>query len=454
MVAMLPNLPRSQHVRPDGAVLIFTALVSIVTGVLFGLVPALRLSRPDLRATLTEGVRGGESRETGRVRATLVVVELALSLVLLAGAGLFIQSLTRLTNVELGFEPRNVLTLEYRLPRNKYAQPTQQGEFHQRVVDRIETVPGVRAAAFARAVPQSGNGGYVAFWRDGDTPPPSERMPRAQYNVVSRNYFSVMSIPVVDGRVCGSADAADAPLAIIINQMLANQLWPGERAIGRRLRGPEIPGAVVVIGVVGNTRHALLSQPLAPQIYGCLSQQPGIFATLAIKTAGEPMAVARSVQQAIWSLDADQPMWKIRSAESMIAASVQRERFVMWLMLSAAGLALLLAGLGTYSVLSYTVQRRAREVGVRMALGATRGNIVRLVLAQTTLLIAIGIGVGLAGALALGQVVATQLYDVSAHDPITLAATASTLAVVAMLAAWLPTRRATVVDPVISLRAE
>jgi putative ABC transport system permease protein len=198
----------------------------------------------------------------------------------------------------------------------------------------------------------------------------------------------------------------------------------------------------------------MLSQPFLPQIYGCLSQQPGIFATIAIKTAGEPMAIARSVQQAIWSVDSDQPMWKIRSAESMISASVQRDRFVMLLMTFAAGLALLLAGLGTYSVLAYTVNRRAREVGVRMALGATRGSIVRLVLGQTALLTIIGVALGLVGAVTLGQLIATQLYDVSARDPFTFAVTALTLTVVALIAAWIPTRRATAVDPIRVLRNE
>jgi putative ABC transport system permease protein len=454
MLALLPMLPRSTFVRPDGTVLLFTALVSVATGVAFGLAPALRLSRPDLRSTLNDGVRGGEATRASRVRSALVVAELALSLMLVTGAGLFIQSLTRLVNVDLGFNPSNILTLEYRLPRNKYAAPEQQGAFHQRVIERVQTVPGVQRVAFARAIPQSGNGAIVGYWRDGDTPPSRETMPRAQYNVVSTDYFAVFDIPVLEGRTCGAAESAAAPLAVIVNQLLAERLWPGEAAVGRRLRPAEAPTAAVVIGVVGNTRPGLLSQPNAPQIYGCLSQQPGIFASLAIKSATDPLALTRSVQQAVWSVDPDQPMWKIRTAESLVSGSVQRDRFVMLLMSFAAGLALLLAGLGTYSVLSFSVQRRTREVGVRMALGATRVSIVRMVLAQMAWLTVIGVIVGLAGTVGLSRLVANQLYEISPRDPLTFSATAGVLIAVAVIAAWLPVRRAASVDPVLALRRE
>ena len=463
MLTLLPNLPRSALVRPDLTVVAFTAAISLTTGVLFGLVPALRLSRPDLRASLNEGARAGDGRGTSRIRSALVVAELALSLVLVAGAGLFIQSLTRLAGVDLGYDPANVLTLEYRLPRNKYPQPEQQVAFHQQVVDRLRALPGVQSAAFAQSIPQSGNGSYVGFWRDGETRPAREAMPRAQYNVVSSDYFRTLGIPIIAGRACGGAEAsarsaggdgADAAMSVIVNRLLAERMWPGEAAVGRRLRAPDVPGAVLVIGVVGDTRPRLLSHPFEPQIYGCLAQQPGIFASMAIKTAGDPLLLTRSVQQAIWSVDPDQPMWKVRTAASMVSASVRRERFVMLLMTFAAGLALLLAGLGTYSVLAYTVQRRAREVGVRMALGATRSNIVRLVIGQTAVLALAGIGLGVAGALALSRVVANQLYEVSPRDPMTFVATALTLGAVAMAAAWFPTRRATTVDPVAALRAE
>lgn len=454
MLSLVPNLPRANHVAPDTSVVLFTAALSVGSGVLFGVLPALRTSRPDLRDSLTETARTGERRGAGRVRSALVVAELALSLMLLVGAGLLVQSLYRTLTVPIGFDPTNVLTLEYRLPRNKYSADADQIAFHERVVEQLATVPGVRAAAISRSVPQSGNGQYVGFWRGTDPQPTRDTMPRAQFNAVSSDYFTVMGIPLFEGRTCAPTDHANAPMVVMVNRMLAERLWPGESAVGKQLRSPDVPGAVPIIGVVGNTRPHLLSDPIAPQIYGCLSQQPGIFASVAIKAESEPLALRRSIQEAIWSVDADQPMWKIRTSASMIDASVQRQRFVMLLMVCAAALALLLAGLGSYSVLSYTVQRRAREVGVRMALGASRASIARLVLGQTALLTLSGIALGLAGAFALSRVVAAQLYEVSPRDPLTFGVTTVTLAVVASIAAWIPTRRATAVDPVITLRAE
>ena len=454
MLTLLPNLPRADRVAPDTAVILFTAVLSMATGLVFGMVPALRTSRPDLRASLNEGGRGGESRATSRWRGMLVVGELALSLVLLVGAGLFIQSVTRLMTVDLGYDPGNLLTLEYRLPRNKYSSAEQQWRFHRAVAERIAQVPGVTVSALARAIPQSGNGAFVGLWRSEDARPSQDAMPRAQYNVVSPEYFTAMRIPVYEGRVCGTADTPDAPLTLIVNRLLAGRLWPNESAVGKRLRAPDFPGEAVIAGVVGNTRPQLLSTPMQSQIYGCLSQQPGLFASVIAKTAGEPMTLARSVQRAVWSVDPDQPVWKIRSSESLVRGSVQTQRFVMLLMSLAAGLALLLAGLGTYGVLSYNVQRRAREMGVRMALGATRASIVRLVVRQTAWLMLTGIAIGLISAIALSRLIATQLYEVSPRDPATMTVTATTLAMVALAAAWLPTRRATRVDPMVTLRGE
>jgi putative ABC transport system permease protein len=454
MLTLLPNLPRADGVAPDTTVILFTAMLSIATGLIFGMVPALRTSRPDLRAALNEGGRGGESRATSRWRGALVVGELALSLVLLVAAGLFIQSLTRLMTVDLGYDPENLLTLEYRLPRNRYSSADAQWNFHRTVIERIAQVRGVTVTALARAIPQSGNGGFVGFWRSEDARPAPEAMPRAQYNVVSPEYFTAMRIAVYEGRVCRTADTPDTPLALIVNRLLAERLWPSQSPVGKRLRAPDFPGEAVIVGVVGNTRPQLLTSPMQSQIYGCLSQQPGIFASVIVKTAGEPMALARSVQRAVWSVDSDQPVWKIRSSESLVRGSVQTQRFVMLLMSLAAGLALLLAGLGTYGVLSYNVQRRTREVGVRMALGATRANIVRLVIRQTAWLTLTGIAIGLTSAVVLSRLIAAQLYEVSPRDPATMIVTAMTLAGVALTAAWLPARRATRIDSMVSLRGE
>ena len=356
--------------------------------------------------------------------------------------------------VDLGYNPENLLTLEYRLPRNKYSTAQQQWEFHRRVIDEIARVPGVLFSSLARAIPQSGNGGVVGFWKAEDAMPSRDDMPRAQVNTVSANYFATMNIPVFEGRVCGAPDVPDAPISLIVNRFLAERLWSHTSAVGQRLRSPDLPGEAIVIGVVGNTRPQLLSMPIGEQIYGCFSQQSGIFASVIARTDGEPMAVSRAVQQAIWTVDPDQPMWKICSSETLVSGSIQTQRFVMLLMSFAAGLALLLAGLGTYSVLSYTVQRRAREVGVRMALGATQAAIARLMLGHTAVLTALGVGLGLAGALAMTRLITAQLYEVAPRDPLTLLITAGTLVVVALTAAWLPMRRATRVDPIVTLRAD
>jgi putative ABC transport system permease protein len=454
MLTLGPNLPRADRVAPDATVVFFTAALSIVTGLVFGVLPALRTSRTDMGTTLNEGARSGEGRATGRLRATLVVAELALSLVLLVGAGLLIQSLYRLVTVDMGYRADHLLTMEYRLPRNKYQNAAQQWEFHRRALQQIAAVPGIDAASLAAAAPQSGNGGYIGYWKAEDAEPSKDAMPRAQVNGVTPDFFRAMAVPARAGRVCTDRDTAETPTIAIVNEHLAERLWPGESPIGRQLRSPDVPGPFTVVGVVGNTRPRLLSMPVTAQIYACFSQNANVFATVIARTIGEPMVLARSVQQAIWTVDPDQPMWKIRSGETLVAGSIQTDRFVMLLMSSAALLALLLAGLGTYSVLSYTVQGRSRELGVRMALGATRSEMARLVLSQTALLTFIGIIGGLAGALALSRLLSTQLFEVSPRDPLTFAATSILLAAVALIAAWIPARRATTVDPMITLRAE
>jgi putative ABC transport system permease protein len=454
ILTLVPNLPRVDRVAPDATVVLFTTVLSLATGIVFGVVPALRTSRPDVRATLNEGPRSGDSRSTGRLRSALVVAELALSLVLLIGAALLVQSLSRVLTVDTGYQADHLLTLEYRLPRNKYASPEEQAEFHDRVIEAIAGVPGVEVTSLARAAALSGNGGSAGYWRAEDSQPRPEDMRRAQVNIVSAGYFRAMRIPVLAGRVCDRRDTVDSPITVIVNQHLAERLWPGESPVGRQLRSPELPIAMTIAGVVGNTRPQMLAMPVTAQIYGCWSQQPGLFATVIARTTGDPMSVARSVQQAIWSVDPDQPMWKIRSGDMLISGSVETARFAMLLMSAAAALALLLAALGTYSVLSYTVQRRSRELGVRIALGATRVDIARLVLSRTALLVAIGVVLGTACAFALSRLLATQLFEVSPRDPLTFVATSVLLAAVALVAAWLPTRRAVSLDPVITLRTE
>ena len=451
LLAIAPALPRGARVAPDGVVLVFTAGISALTGLVFGIVPALRTSRPDLRGGLQEGARATQAGG-GRLRRTLVVAELALSLVLLAGAGLLAQSLYRLVTVDVGFRADRLLTMEYRLPRNKYAKPPEQWDVHRRILDRIAAVPGVESAALAGSLPFSGNGGSLVLWRAEDPPPADQRTPTAQYVPVTDRYFETMGLPLAIGRGCGPDDTPQAPLAIVVNQLLADRLWPGTSPVGRQVRAAGVPGAAVVVGVTRGTKHRSFNQTATPQVYGCFSQNPSIFATVAARTTGEPLALARSIQQAIWSVDPDQPMWKIRTMDAMMSASATNERFLAILMSAAAGLALALAALGVYGVMSYTVARRAREVGVRMALGASRGSILGLVLRESVVTVGFGLGLGVLGAVVGSRLLAAQLYEIAPRDPITLIVTAAILGATAIAASLLPALRAAGVDPVVTLR--
>jgi putative ABC transport system permease protein len=453
VLALAPPLPRADTIGPDRAVVVFTTVLSLCTGVLFGIVPAVRGSRVDPAAALQHGVRTTESGR-GRLRQALIVAELALSLVLLVGAGLLGRSLVQMIRSDPGFDARHVLTMEYRLPRNKYPDARAQWAVHQRIVGSIGAVPGVDVAALASAVPFSGNGARLTIWRAEDAAPDPQLAPTATVLSTTADYFTAMGIPLVGGRTCGDQDGPDAPLVVLVNRVVADRMWPGSDPIGRRLNAEGIPAPAVVIGVTGDTLHASYRGGKGPQVYACLAQTAGLFATVVARTTGDPMASARAVQKAVWTVDPDQPVWKIRSLESLVASGVQRERLVTTLMAAAALLALLLAAVGIYSVVSQSVAQRTREVGVRIALGASRRTILGLILRETGTLVAVGLGLGLVGALAAARLIASQLENVGPRDPWTLAATSILLAATAVAAAVLPARRAASVDPVANLRAE
>lgn len=453
LLALAPPLPRGATIGPEPLVLAFTAVVSIVTGLLFGVVPALRGSRVPIRESLQEGSRSTDARR-GRLRQALVVAELALSLVLLVGAGLLARSLTQMVRTDLGFTAEGVLTLEYRLPRNKYAEAPQQWDVHRRILERVANVPGIERAALASAIPFSGNGNRVPVWRAEDPEPDKGAATVVMAVSVTDDYFAAMEIPVLAGRTCSQGDAVNSPLAVMVNRQLADRMWPGQSAIGRRLRATGVPGEGVVVGLVGDTIHAGYRAGLGPQLYACFAQSPQVFATMVARTTGEPMASARAVQQAVWAIDPDQPMWKIRSLASMVASGADRERLLATLMTAAALLALVLAALGVYGVVSYSVTRRAREVSVRMALGASRWSILGMVLRETAAVVALGLSLGVLGSLASSRVIAGQLHEVKPDDAGTIIVTGVVLAVAALVAAALPAARAASADPVASLRLE
>ena len=456
LLALNPaQLPTGQNIHLDARVLLFTLGLSALTGVLFGVVPALQLSKPDLYHVLKEAGRTvGEGGGRQRLRGLFVVSQVALSLVLLVGAGLLINSFYRLLRVRPGFAPENLLTMEYRLPRNKYQKPEQQLGFHREVIERIRQVPGVRAAAVVRALPFSGNGSTVAFTLPDRAAPAPGRELKANFNTAGVGYFETIGIPLVRGRTFNEQDRPDGPPVVVINQLMARKLWPDADPVGKQVHFVEQNLTATIVGVVGDAKQYELSEPAQAQIYDCYAQDPGIFGTLVVRTQGEPLALAQAVKQAVWSVDRDQPVWKIRTVEYLMTANVASQRFVLTLMLSFAALALLLTALGIYGVISYSVSLRTHEIGVRMALGAQARDVLRLVLRQGLVLALIGIAVGLGGALIVTRFLTKLLFGVSALDPLTFAAVALVLLLVTLLACYLPARRATKVDPMVALRYE
>ena len=453
------NVPPGIVPGIDLTVLLFTVIVSILTGIFFGLAPALRFSRPDVNESLKDGGRGLAS-DVGpvRLRGLFVVAQVAVSMVLLVGGGLMLRSFLKLLNVSPGFNAQNVLTMEYRVPRQKYPQGEQQWAFHQRVVDRVSALPGVESASVVLALPYSGNGGEVGFVPLDRSEPPHGQEPKAQRNIASENYFHTMQIPLIAGRVFAVSDKAGSPPLAVINKTMSEQYWPGGDAVGRQLRllGDDVSKrdqTVTIVGVVGDVKHYGLDEPSAPQIYLAYSQNPFIFATLVVR-ASTPLSIATSVRKAVWSVDKDQPVWKVRTLEALMDTSIGPRRFVMLMLVGFSAFALLLASFGLYGVMSHMTINRTHEIGVRIALGAQTSDVIKLVLKHGLALVAVGIVAGIAAAFLLTRLMANLLFDVAPTDPATFAAVSLVLTLVALVACYLPARRASHVDPMVALRFE
>jgi putative ABC transport system permease protein len=443
------------HGGLDARVLLFSIGLSVLTGFVFGIVPALQLSKADLNRDLKEGGKTvGEGGARTRLRGAFVVSQVALSLVLLVGAGLLLNSFYRLLRAEPGFDPRNLLTMEYRLPRNRYAKGEQQWAFHKEVVERVSQLQGVESAAVVRGLPFSGNGGSVTYLIPDRPAPPAGQEPKALENAIDPNYLRTVGLPLLRGRNFTLDDGPNSQPVVIINRTMAENLWPGEDPLGKRIEFPEVKTTASVVGVVGDAKQYDLSEQQRPQVYTAYAQNPHIFGTLVVRARVEPLSLSKQVREAVWSVDPEQPVWKIRTVEYLMGVNVADRRFVLYLMACFAALALLLTSLGIYGVVSYTVAQRTHEIGIRVALGAQGRDVLRLVLRHGMGLALAGVGLGLVASFYVTRFMAGLLYGVSAVDPPTYAFVALLLAGVALLACLVPALRATRVDPMEALRYE
>jgi predicted permease len=453
LVGMIPDgLPAFGEVGLDRTVLLFSLGITVGAGLVFGAVPARYGTRGEVAETL-QG-RGADAGGGSRVRQVFVAVQLALCIVLLVGAGLLVRSFARLQQVPVGFRTDHLVTAELRLPSVRYGDDTVITEFGRQALERLRSVPGVASAALVEAIPLSGNWGFSSYRVEGrDTP--DSLLPTAQLNAVSDGFFGTMEIPLLLGREFAPADRLGAPAVAIVNRELARRMWPGESPLGKRLTltgPPELP--VTVVGMVGNVKQLTVSGADEPQLYLAKAQSAGIFTSIAARTTGDPDAMAASVREAIWAVDRDQPVWKIRSMEALLDRDLAPRRFTARLTGGFALLALVLALIGVYGVMSYVVAQRTREIGIRMALGAATAEVVRMVLGRGLRIVAVGTALGLVGAYAGARLIERQLFGVPATDLPTFVAVPLLLVAVAAVACWVPARRAARVDPAIALSAE
>ncbi|HKG12765.1 MAG TPA: ABC transporter permease, partial [Pyrinomonadaceae bacterium] len=450
------DIPRVSQAGLDARVLAFTLLVSVLTGVAFGLVPALQASRPDLTGALKEGSRGStEGLRRNRFRSALVVAEVATSLVLLIGAGLLMRSFVRLMQTDPGFDPARVVALDIPLTRQRYDTPEKQDAFFAQLLSRVRAAPNVEAAGVVNNLPFGNSVDQLEFDIEGRPPSAPGSKPLAHYTVVSPGYFDALKIPLRSGRTLTEHDDARSPRVALVGEALARKFFAGENPVGRRIVPDESVPPLEIVGVVGDARRTSLASEAEPEFYVPFGQAAQRRMNLVVRTgAGDPLALASSLRGAVAELDKDQLIWQTRTLDHLVSASVASRRFNMTLLGLFAGVAMLLAALGLYGVMAYSVTRRTHEIGVRMALGARGGDVLRMVVGQGMRLAALGVAIGLAAAFAVTRVLASLLYGVTTTDPLTYAGLAALLASVAFLASYLPARRATKVDPMEALRYE
>jgi len=451
------RLPNGMTVQPDMRVLVFTALAALATGIAAGLGPALRLARANVVDGIKQGGGRADSEAAGaRLRAALVVVEVALSLVLLVGAGLMVRSLWKLSGVDAGFDPTNVLTASVELSDARYPQPEQQARFFERVLDRVRALPGVQSAGVVTNLPMGDGGNQWPIQIAGRPQVPMAEQPQVQGNVVTPDYLRAFRIPLRRGRGLTAADRPGRPPCVLVSEATARWLWPGEDPIGQRFTIAFFPGTTwQVVGIVKDVKERGLADEATRSIYVPMAYMPVGQGTFVVRTStSEPGAAAQSLVAAVHEVDRDLPVVDILPMDFIVARSMTDKRVTMLLLAVFAGLALLLAAVGIYSVLAYSVRRRVREIGIRLALGADGRGVVRMVVLDALKPTLFGLALGLVGAVAIRGVMSTLVFDVGAGDPLTFASVSALLLVVALGASALPACRASRVDPVVALRDE
>jgi putative ABC transport system permease protein len=451
-------LPRASDVKLDGWALFFAMVVTLGTGILFGLAPALQASRRTPFEDLKEGGRGGTpNTASSRLRRVLVIAETAFSVILLVGAGLLMRSFLRVLAVDPGFHAENVLTMRVSLPQERYSKPEQIRTFYHEVIQRIDTLPGVQAAGATAALPLAGQGGSGTTTVDTQEVPIGQTTPEADWRPITPGYFEAMQIPLLSGRYFSESDIDTAAPVAIVDDTFARAYWPHESAVGKRVHlggmGSRAPW-MMIVGVVGHVHYRELEAPARVQLYWPEDQRPYNTMSLAIRTAQDPLALMQGVKDQVQAVDPDQPVYQVRTISQLKSEWVSRRFLTLLLVGLFAAFALVLAAIGIFGVMAHSVARRTHEIGIRLTLGANRQDVMRMIIGQGAALTGIGLTVGFIASLALTRLMSAVLYGVSVTDPVTFAAVGILLMIVAMAACYVPARRAMRVDPIVALRYE
>jgi putative ABC transport system permease protein len=450
------SIPRAQDISLNTEVLAYAFGLSMFTALVFGLAPALIACKVNLNDALKQSTRNStRGAFEFRLRGLLVVSQIALATMLLIGAGLLLRSLWQLQSVDPGFRPARILSMELSLPQSRYKEPPQVNSFYDRLIERVASLPGVQSVAGAAYVPFSGSANAWSFHIEGRAPLPTGHYRMAGWRPVTANYFPTMGIALVRGRTFTPADTAGAPPTVVINQTMAREFWPGEDPLGQHLKFGGGPWRDIV-GIVEDVHHSRLDSPPIAEMYFAY-QQLGMAwrsITLLARAEGEPAGLAASLRSVVRELDPDLPVYNVRALDTLLSASLSRPRSNLWLLVVFAATAVILASLGLYGVMNYAVSQRVPEIGIRTALGARPGDVVRLILRQGTAFILLGVLLGLGGAYAMSRVMETLVFGITTTDAPTFVAAAALLGAVALTASYLPARRAARVDPLVALRAE